>query len=122
MDLLETGMKQSISENLRFRFIPYLQLHEFEGLLFCDYNVFFRNYKEEEFREIEKFKMIFTQFSNPEDINNRPGFTPSDRLKNHILGYNKVLDGPILAKELGLDSIREKCKRFDEWVRRLERI
>ena len=34
MDILENGMLESISETIRYRFLPYIQLHEFEGLLF----------------------------------------------------------------------------------------
>lgn len=33
MDFLENAMKADISDAGRYRFIPYLQLHEFEGLL-----------------------------------------------------------------------------------------
>ena len=34
MECLEENMKEKVAEMLRHRFIPYIQLHEFEGLLF----------------------------------------------------------------------------------------
>ena len=39
IDVLENAMKNDISASLRDRFIPYVQLHEFESLLFVDLNV-----------------------------------------------------------------------------------
>ena len=41
MEILEQGMLESIEDSLRYRFIPYLQLHEFEGLLFNSIDVFY---------------------------------------------------------------------------------
>ncbi|MFD2522648.1 DUF4276 family protein [Emticicia soli] len=41
MEALEKSMKADVSELLNFRFIPYLQLHEFEGLLFNDIGVIY---------------------------------------------------------------------------------
>lgn len=34
-------MYNDIQEDLRYRFIPYIQLHEFEGLLFNNIEVFY---------------------------------------------------------------------------------
>jgi hypothetical protein len=36
---LEQKMREDIDETLRYRFIPYMQLHEFEGLLFTHINI-----------------------------------------------------------------------------------
>ena len=43
-----TKIKEEIPENLRHRFIPYIQLHEFEGLLFSDLKVFQENFTDDE--------------------------------------------------------------------------
>jgi len=48
MDFLEDAMQNDIKESVRHRFIPYLQLHEFEGLLFNDINVFYEQVPKEE--------------------------------------------------------------------------
>ena len=52
----------------------------------------------------------------PEEINNGPATAPSVRLMKAIAGYNKVVYGACLASEIGLTSIRSKCKLFDEWI------
>ena len=41
MAFLEEAMKKDISNSLQHRFIPYLQLHEFEALLFIDLQTFY---------------------------------------------------------------------------------
>lgn len=51
-----------------------------------------------------------------EEINNGPATAPSVRLMKAIAGYNKVVYGACLASEIGLASIRSKCKLFDEWI------
>lgn len=43
-------------------------------------------------------------------------------MKRLIPGYDKVLDGSILALEIGLSTIRSQCSIFDEWVKQLEAI
>lgn len=122
MDILEQGMLNDIADDIRFRFIPYIQLHEFEGLLFTDLNVFNRNFLPQEFHDKPKFTEIFSQFTNPEDINDSPTTAPSKRLLKHIKGYNKIVYGSILAQETGLQQIRTKCPRFNNWVTKIESL
>ena len=122
MELLENGMKNDIEEGLRNRFIPYIQLHEFEGLLFSNLEIFIHNFEKAEFNKFKDFIKIFEQFQNPEDINDGATTAPSKRLCNHIQGYNKVVYGATLAEEIGLKTIREKCPRFNEWIRIIENI
>jgi len=122
MDVLEQAMWNDLSLNSRYRFIPYIQLHEFEGLLFTDLNVFTTNFLPQEFHEKQKFEHIFSQFSNPEDINNSPITAPSKRLEKHIVGYNKIVFGSLLAQETGLQRIRSKCPRFNNWVTKIETL
>ena len=49
MDILEKGMKENIAPNYQSQFIPYIQLHEFESLLFCDIDVYKTSFEEAEF-------------------------------------------------------------------------
>lgn len=37
-------------------------------------------------------------------------------------GYQKVLFGEFVAKEISVDGIRAKCPHFDEWVSKLEQL
>ncbi|MDK2840792.1 MAG: hypothetical protein PWQ17_297 [Anaerophaga sp.] len=120
MAILEEGMKNDIPENLRTRFLPYLQLHEFEGLLFCDINVLKSNFPVSEINDYENFERVFEEYPNPEEINDQPQSAPSSRLLYHLKNYDKVVMGPILAQETGLSKIREKCPRFNQWIDNIE--
>ncbi|MDE6009640.1 MAG: DUF4276 family protein [Muribaculaceae bacterium] len=53
---------------------------------------------------------------NPEDINSAPETAPSKRLIRIIPDYDKVLYGIIVALEIGLPTMLEKCLRFRAWV------
>ena len=114
-------MKESIDNSIRYRFIPYVQLHEFEGLLFSDIKVFYEQIPQKELVGTEELKETFAQYDNPEMINDNKETSPSYRLKRIILGYNKVVYGNILAEAIGLEKIREKNPRFDNWLSSLEK-
>lgn len=122
MAILENAMKQDIPDEIRNRFIPYIQLHEFEGLLFNNIEVFTRNFVKDEFTDFKGFQTIFEKYPNPEDINDRPDSAPSKRLQQHIEGYNKVVYGATLAQEIGLEKINSKCPRFKEWITKIENV
>ena len=119
--ILEKAMKEDIKERFRHRFIPHLQLHEFESLLFSDVNVFAKNFADDEI-DFMKLQKVVVQFPNPEDINNNPKTAPSARITDAVRGYSKVLDGNYLAVDIGLGKIRMCCPHFDEWVSSLENI
>lgn len=122
VSMVEESMKCDIAEELNNRFLPYLQLHEFEGLLFSDISVIKNNFPAPEINDYENFEKIFEEYPNPEKINDRPESTPSRRLLNHLKDYDKVVMGPILAQETGLTRIREKCPRFNRWINSIEDI
>jgi len=122
MDLLEQGMMDDISEDVRFRFLPYIQLHEFEGLLFNDMAVFDRHIAPNEFENRQELEDTISDNPNPELINNNPTSAPSKRLMRLIKGYNKIVYGSILAESLGLKKIRDKSPRFNQWMEKLEQI
>jgi hypothetical protein len=98
--------------------IPYIQLHEFEALVFSSIegilSLFGNN--EAKFSEIEK---IINSYPNPEDINDSISTAPSKRLKNLIKGYSKVNDGIMIIEEIGIETILKKCPRFRTWVETL---
>lgn len=117
--LIEEGMKNDILVENRNLFIPYIQLHEFEALLFSEGTVFeslFDSTEIEDKKYLEETLLI-----PPEDINNNPNTAPSKRIKKIIPSYDKVLYGSDLLKEIGLDKIRKKCPRFNNWILELER-
>lgn len=122
MDFLEMKMKDDIDDSLRHRFIPYIQLHEFEGLLFCDIAVFKQLIPAEDLKDLNELARTIENNPNPELINNKRETSPSHRLRNIIKGYNKIVYGNIIAETIGLDTIRSKCPRFNNWIETLENI
>ena len=101
------------------RFVPYIQLHEFEGLLFTDMNGF-NQIPGCDAKVLEELKAIVDEYPNPELINDGPDTAPSKRLKRIIPGYDKPLFGAFIALENGLNSIINKCPRFRNWLEILE--
>jgi hypothetical protein len=64
MSLIENGMLNSITDELRNRFIPYIQLHEFEGLLFSDISVIENEFEASEFSDYNYLKETIFTFKN----------------------------------------------------------
>lgn len=122
MQILENAMSEDIEEKYRNRYIPYIQLHEFEGLLFNDIKIFQQNIPSSDIVGLVELQKTFEQYSNPELINENKDTSPSNRLKRIIRGYNKLIHGIILAESIGLSKIRNKADRFNNWINKLEQI
>jgi hypothetical protein len=123
MDFLENAMQNDINKSFQHRFFPYLQLHEFEGLLFNDIDIFYQQVPKNELIGIAELQQTFQDYpDNPEMINDNPETSPSRRLERIISGYNKVLYGHYFAEAIGLDNIRNKSPRFNQWLRMIENI
>lgn len=94
-------------------FIPYIQLHEFEALLFSDstdYELVFES------RELTQINSIIAKFVNPEDINDSPQTAPSKRILSIKKDYAKSIDGQNLAELTGIPKMMGKCPHFKNWV------
>lgn len=122
LEKIEIGMHKDVSEKIKHRFIPYIQLHEFEALLFSDVEVFKMNYSQNEFKDYNYLLETVQQYTNPEEINNSSLTAPSKRLSRILLKYSKVIEGSLLAESIGLQTIRQKCHRFNQWLTNLEQI
>ncbi|NOQ64736.1 MAG: DUF4276 family protein [Methyloprofundus sp.] len=116
---LEHRILTSVPLSLQERLIPYIQMYEFEGLLFSSPSIMAGVLQDE---KIEPWaQKILDQFNGkPELINNSPETAPSKRLA--ISSYRKTTHGPNIAKAIGIDNIRSQCKGFDQWIRTLEGI
>ncbi len=120
---LERGIDQKVRERVRrhrrpFPVFSYVQRHEFEGLLFSDVSIF-RMIGATDI-SLQELHAVRSQFATPEEINDHSDTAPSKRIKKLVPRYNKVVYGPLLAEEMGLDIIRAECPRFHQWVTRLE--
>ncbi|WMJ72133.1 DUF4276 family protein [Cytophagaceae bacterium ABcell3] len=122
VSVIELGMKEEVNKKLSDRFIPYIQLHELEALIFSDPSVVLSNFEESEFKNIEYLDATLKEFPNPEDINNNKQTAPSKRLERIFRNYRKVVFGSLLLEEIGLPKIRKKCPRFNAWIQELESI
>ena len=107
------------------RFIPYIQLHEFEALLFCGIEYIAELYPGCE-KRCEQLTQALQNVGNPELINNSPHTAPSKRIIKAIEGdnkthynYNKPKTGRFVTEKIGIDELRSKCKHFDEWIEKL---
>lgn len=100
------------------RFVPFVVMHEFEGLLFSDCAAFARGIAR---TDLERdFQQIRNAFETPEDINDSPAHCPSRRVENLVPGYEKPLLGALAALEIGLEQIRANCPHFAYWMQQLE--
>jgi hypothetical protein len=103
------------------RFIPYLQLHEYETILFTDpeaFRIAFENCD----REVARLNAIAESFSSIEHINDGEATAPSKRIIDVIPTYKglKTSAGPDIAEYIGLTAIRGKCFHFNAWLTKLE--
>lgn len=120
IDLLEVGMLEAIDNNLSYRFIPYIQMHEFESFLFNNIEVFDDNFNQNEFNRTELLTLL-NDFPDPEMINQGTETSPSHRLIKILPSYNKIVYGNILAEMIGIGNICQKNKHFNDWIERLKK-
>ena len=120
--IIERELRENIASALGGgapdRFIPFVVMHEYEGLLFSDPPRFAQAVGRPDLAD--QFQAIRNGFANPEEINDSPETAPSKRVERLIPGYQKPLAGAQAAVAIGLDAIRRECPHFDEWVHRLE--
>lgn len=100
-------------------FIPYIQLHEFEALVFSSINGVDALFEPSEFKRKDMLQVI-QDFPNPEDINDQPNTAPSVRLIKLIPGYEKVLYGIEILQQHGMSTLLARCPHFRAWVTKLE--
>lgn len=122
IECLERGLAEEV--DVPRRFIPYLQVHEFEALLFADVEVINRAPRMSASGEsrLDDLRSIVDHFDNPEWIDEGEETAPSKRLADLFPRYDKQVHGPMIAHDIGLSRIRDTCPHFDEWVTQLESL
>jgi hypothetical protein len=103
-------------------FIPYVQLHEFEALILVEPDRLLTMYPGDK-KGIQELKRNIHGI-NPEEINELPQSSPSKRIIMYLPNYKvqKAQVGPLVAEDIGLNLLREKCPHFNEWITKLENI
>jgi len=102
------------------RLLPYLQVHEFEGLLFSDPIAFANGISQPNLST--HFQRIRESFNTPEEINDNPNTAPSKRVLAVHPRYRKRIDGVLAAQAVGINRMRTECPHFRNWVERLEAL
>lgn len=117
---LENALRNDIGT---VRFIPYIQLYEFETLLLADPHRLTSQFLEQRVA-IRKLVKMSADFASPEWINDGADTAPSKRIINAIPAYAdmKVSAGPIVAERIGLPILRERCRHFGAWLDQLEAL
>lgn len=120
VELLEKNFAEDIDD---VRFIPYIQLHEYEAYLFADPTKF-EYFYEHHANEVAALETIADSHGTPELINDGPHSAPSKRIIAQLPDYEhaKPAVGPQVAELIGLDRIRSKCPHFSAWLSRLEQL
>ncbi len=104
--------------NSQTRFIPYVAIHEFEALFFSNPQILAECLQVKE----ESILAITEKFKDPEKINNSPSTAPSKRLEKLYPRYGKTSTGISIAKKIGIETMRKKCKVFNDWLIQLENL
>jgi len=118
------GMEQALATDIGDpRFLPYIQLHEFEAVLLADAGKIV-TYYDKRVREAEQLKLLAATVCSPELINDGEHTAPSKRIASLIPAYTheKPTAGPIIAAAIGLATIRTKCPHFNAWLQKLETL
>ena len=98
-------------------FFPYVELHEFEAMLFFDLTKLKETYFEYDLTDLEECVKVQ---SNPELINNGEETAPSKRIIKCISCYDKANVGVDVLGKIGIENIAEKCRHFSECIKCIE--
>jgi hypothetical protein len=107
------------------KFIPYIQLHEFEALVFCGLEHLLVDYPDME-KQVKNLQKVIVQYTNnTEKINDNPATAPSKRIikefesKHH---YDKPKSGTFVTDKVGIETLKGRCPHFKEWIEKLEKL
>ena len=120
-EILEAATRHEIVKafpgcNAENRFVPYIEMHEFEALLFSDADIL----AEKTGIEVSLIRSIIEAYANPEEINDDPAKAPGKRLESLKNGYRKVAMGKTISEAIGIQAIRRECPHFNNWLEKLE--
>ncbi|MCQ8118048.1 DUF4276 family protein [Methylomonas rosea] len=117
---LESKIQHSVKKELREKLIPYVQMYEFEGLLFSSPEAI-ATVLQDETLSVWATNILVEFNNNPEAVNDSVETAPSKRFKKST-NYRKTTHGPNISKQIGLVRIRQMCSGFDDWLTKLEKL
>jgi len=118
--LIERGIAADIRDP---RFMPYIQVHEFEALLFCAPAITDAALgSPPAVSKLKELQGINGAFPSPEHIDDGADTAPSKRIVQLYAGYRKQVFGPLITKRTGLTALRRRCPHFHAWISILEAL
>lgn len=116
--LLEKAFGNDINDK---RFVPYLQLYEYETLLFANIESFRYSFEDCD-DQIKQLQKIVDSVQSIEHINDGPQTAPSKRVINIFPEYEglKTTAGVDIAEYTGMRVLQEKCSHFNHWIQTLK--
>ncbi|MGL4943460.1 MAG: DUF4276 family protein [Thermoguttaceae bacterium] len=115
--ILEEAFAKDINDP---RFIPYIQLHEFEALILAAPQHLDWEYIDHATPIANLIRIVGDQ--NPELINDGAATAPSKRILKEIPEYSKATAGVAVAQHIGLATLRKQCQHFCDWLSLLEQL
>jgi hypothetical protein len=124
-------VEESLAEDIRqemgndfiqTRFIPYVQVHEFEALILARPEALRKEFPERNSGIADLVNDIGD--SNPESINDGPDTSPSRRIIAKVPEYagRKATAAANVLRIIDLDCLRSRCGHFNDWVNKLENL
>lgn len=123
--LLEEAMRKDILDasptGPSDRFIPYIQLHEFETLLYTNIKMLECEYLTQQDRNALNKLYEETKMIPPEQINHGDKTAPSKRLLDAV-DYRKGSAPALWLELITIEQIMEKCPHFAGWIDTLSKL
>ena len=117
-DLLQAAILAELGDS---RFVPYVQVHEFEALVLAEPGGF-ADWFEASQRSLAALASECEGYDSPERINHGQHSHPKARIQKHFTDYDENVHGPLLAYAIGLPALRERCPHFGKWLTHLEKL
>lgn len=105
------------------RFVPHIQPHEFEALLFSDIGALC-SVESGWASSAPALQATRASAATPEEINGGDLTKPSSRLDAILRNpsYRKLRHGPIATERIGLAKIEAECLHFASWLAKLRQL
>lgn len=107
-----------------YKFIPYIQLHEFEALVLCDIGGLKDSYPNAATKLTGLKNEVTIQYGdNMELVDSGVDTAPSKRIIKALedeYHYDKPKSGTEITDKIGVDTLRARCHHFNDWLTRIE--
>jgi Domain of unknown function (DUF4276) len=125
---VEHALEHAMKDTIGSRFIPCVQLHEFESLLFVQPHLTaVKLIRNKDAAKIERLKeamndILIQAAGRVQLINDRRETSPAKRIANLVPGFDKITLGLPAVQNVPLDLLRQGCPWLDRWLGKLETL